>query len=201
MNQPNLPTDFEDEVNETEKEKPGQADQADKPDDQADKPDDQADNSNKSTVAPKDNDGVPYCADHHCRMTQRSGGSGSAKYYKCPAKGCDQTAKKIKLGHPNVVPSRPMVCPVCSKIKTKDGKPVRTKKGEQIYEESHYLTRDGNLSTSAMVVLKCKRCNFTSQHHPTPAFADAHMRHREEQKKQREKIDQRLNSRDNVGRR
>lgn len=104
----------------------------------------------------KDNDGVPYCQVHHCRMKQTSGGKKESvvAYYSCCVKGCDEKAKMIKTSNPGVVPPQPLCCPRC--------------KPDQICE------RDKDASTAASVILRCPRCSWKSGAMPVPQLAAAH---------------------------
>src|SRR5512137_2557203 len=67
----------------------------------------------------KDQDGVPYCLKHHCRMKSSSGGKkGSvAAYYSCPVPGCDHKAKRIRTVKESIVPPAPLACPRCARNK------------------------------------------------------------------------------------
>ena len=66
-------------------------------------------------AAGKDEDGVPYCVKHHCRMVQTSGGKAGSpvSYHKCPVEGCEEKAKRIKSAKP-VIPADPLLCPRCA---------------------------------------------------------------------------------------
>ena len=98
----NLPTDFDDEIDE-----------------------DQIDNESKSSTpddeqaSGKDESGTPYCIRHHCRMKQTSGGGRGTKaaYFACPVKGCDEKAKRVKTNKESSIPNGPQCCPRCSKGK------------------------------------------------------------------------------------
>lgn len=109
-------------------------------------------------IVTKDVDGVPYCAKHHCRMEQKSGGKkgSAAAYFGCPVPGCTETAKRIKTSRETVVPSSPQLCPRCST----DKKPV-------------YCERDNGVSTAASVVLKCPECGWKSNALAVPQLAAA----------------------------
>lgn len=110
-------------------------------------------------VVTKDNDGIPYCREHHCRMKQASGGKkGSATaYYKCPVTACEETAQKIKTTREGVVPQSPQACPRCSTPKKRV-----------------YCERDKNASTPSSVILKCPRCEWKSTAFVVPSLAAAH---------------------------
>lgn len=107
----------------------------------------------------KDNDGVPYCPKHHCRMTRVSGGKkGSViTYFTCSVAECDAKSKMIKTNHPGVVPSQPLACPRCSKGDI----PV-------------FCERDGHASSAASVILKCPSCSWKSGAMAVPQLAAAH---------------------------
>ena len=55
----------------------------------------------ESTPVAKDEDGVPYCAKHHCRMKMSSGGKAGSPvaYYKCPVDGCEEKGKRMGVLH------------------------------------------------------------------------------------------------------
>lgn len=108
---------------------------------------------------PRDNDGVPYCPKHHCRMKQVSGGKKDSPtvYYKCPAGSCDERDQRIKTANENVVPPQPLACPRCTGSKG----PI-------------YCEKDAKSSTAAAVVLKCPCCGWKSNMMAVPQFAAAH---------------------------
>jgi hypothetical protein len=110
------------------------------------------------TVA-KDDDGVPYCPLHHCRMVQSSGGNTDNPkcYYKCKVDGCKQTARIIKTTKTQIVPDQPQACPRCSR----DRAPV-------------ICERDPKSSTVAMVILKCPSCGWKSSAMVVPQLAAAY---------------------------
>lgn len=112
----------------------------------------------------KDNDGVPYCPEHHCRLKRYSGGKGRKVYYKCPVDGCDHRGRTIKTRVERVVPSDPVMCPRCSS----DGTPV-------------YCSRSQQFSTPAGVVLQCPRCQWKSNMLAVPSLAAQHYSHRNPQ--------------------
>lgn len=126
----NLPTDFEDEILEDQLETP----------------------------APKDENGVPYCLKHHCRMKQTSGGKkgAPAAYYQCPVDGCSETAKRIKTNNESSIPAEPQFCPRCSKGK-----------------DSVVLERSQKNSTPYYSILICSHCSFKSSPMPRPEFVAA----------------------------
>ncbi len=70
-----------------------------------------------ASVPAKDNDGVPYCQKHHCRMTPAGGGKkgSSTTYFACPVGGCGERAKMIRTSNPGVVPPQPLGCPRCAR--------------------------------------------------------------------------------------
>ncbi len=112
----------------------------------------------EATLA-KDEDGVPYCVDHHCRMKQYSGRKkgSTAAHYRCPVPGCECTAKLIRTQRESVVPSSPVTCPHCSSDKS----PV-------------YCKQNKDRSTAAGVVLTCPSCNWSSNMLATPELAAQH---------------------------
>ena len=107
-------------------------------------------------LTPKDNDGVPYCRKHHCRMKYSSGGKKGSPtaYYSCPVPKCGETAQKIKTPDERVVPARPQACPRCSKGK-----------------KEVYCERDGHASAAGRVVLKCPLCGWKSAALAVPQLA------------------------------
>ena len=107
----------------------------------------------------KDNDGIPYCRNHHCRMKQSSGGDkkNPTKYYKCPVPKCKETGQVIKTENPGVVPAKPLACARCSDPK-----------------KAVYCERDEITSSSASVILKCPSCGWKSNTMAVPLFAAAH---------------------------
>ena len=113
----------------------------------------------------KDNDGVPYCRLHHCRMKQSSGGrKGSpSAYYSCPVPKCGEKSQKIKTRRESVVPSKPVICPRCSKG-----------------DDPSFCERDPKCSTAASVILKCPRCGWKSVAMAVPQLAAAHFARRTE---------------------
>lgn len=121
------------------------------------------DESSEEGIAPKDEDGVPYCRKHHCRMKYSSGGKkGSAtKYYQCPVAKCPEKAQIIRTPKVSVVPPQPLKCPRCSKGK-----------------RSVFCERDANLSTPASVILRCPKCTWKSNAMAVPALAAQHLMHR-----------------------
>lgn len=109
-------------------------------------------------VPAKDNDGIPYCRVHHCRMKYSSGGKKNSPtaYYSCPVPKCDEKQQIIKTANVGVVPPQPQPCPRCSR----DKKPV-------------YCERDAHASTAASVVLKCPDCGWKSNAMVVPQLAAA----------------------------
>ena len=107
----------------------------------------------------KDTDGVPYCREHHCRMTRTSGGAKGSPtaYFKCPVEGCECKAQMIKTKRESVVPSDPICCPRCSK----PGKPV-------------VCSRSKRFSTPASVVVQCPVCEWKSNALAVPNLAAQH---------------------------
>lgn len=111
--------------------------------------------------AAKDEDGIPYCSVHHCRMKASSGpnkNSPNKSHYKCPIRKCDEKGERIKKGPKGIVPAQPQQCPRCSTPK----KPV-------------YCQRDTTVSTAASVILKCPDCNWKSNALAVPQLAAAHL--------------------------
>lgn len=118
------------------------------------------DNPEPVEVMPaKDNDGVPYCRKHHCRMKAKSSGSQGSPttYYGCPVPKCKETAQKIRTNNSNVVPSAPQKCSRCSKPK-----------------KAVFCERDNDSSTAASVILKCPKCGWKSNALAVPQIAAAH---------------------------
>lgn len=62
----------------------------------------------------RDEDGVPICQVHVCRMTARSSGpkGGRKAYYGCPVTGCDERNSKIR-DTKDQWPKGPCTCPKC----------------------------------------------------------------------------------------
>lgn len=123
----NLPTDFED-----------------------DAPIDQS----APVPTPKDENGIPYCLKHHCRMKQISGGKkgAPAAYFSCPVDGCEETAKRIKTANESSIPAEPQCCPRCSKG-----------------DKRVVLERSQKHSTGYYSILACS-CGFKSSPMPRPEF-------------------------------
>jgi len=92
-------------------------------------------------VNARDNDGVPYCRKHHCRMRVVSGaGKTRGKdYLACPVEGCDERGTKIRNATDRMVPSSPVMCPRCQCA----------------------CVRHDRLSDHAGVVLVCPKCKFS----------------------------------------
>ena len=115
-------------------------------------------------TTPKDDDGVPYCAKHHCRMRQVSGGKAGSgvAYHKCPVDGCEETAKRIKATKPAaVIPSEALLCARCSGLTPR---PI--------------MERDAKVSSLMYTILKCPVCGHKSQPMPRPEFVANHARAR-----------------------
>lgn len=106
----------------------------------------------------KDEDGVPYCVKHHCRMVRVSGGKKGSPvdYYACPVSGCDEKAKRIK-GARAVIPNDPQLCPRCHSVSPR---PV--------------MERDPKLSNMMYSILKCPCCGHKSAPMPRPEFVHNH---------------------------
>lgn len=115
-----------------------------------------------SPAAPKDDDGVPYCAKHHCRMKQTSGGKAGSPvaYHACPVDGCEEKAKRVKTARPSI-PAEPLLCPRCAGI---NPRPI--------------MERDAKVSTQMYTILKCTCCGHKSQPMPRPEFVANHAKAR-----------------------
>lgn len=111
----------------------------------------------------KDEDGVPYCRQHHCRMKRISGGKKGSPtaYYKCPVPGCECKAQMIKTRTEAVVPPNPICCPRCSSEKN----PV-------------YCERNLSLSSAAKVIVECPSCQWRSNALAVPNLASHHFANR-----------------------
>lgn len=110
----------------------------------------------------KDNDGVPYCTVHHCRMKLTSGAAKTRgkDYYKCPVPKCDETGIKVRTPIETIVPPSPHKCPRCSS----DKKPV-------------YLERDKSRSTVTGIVLVCPECGYRGPMLASPQLEAARLTH------------------------
>lgn len=99
----------------------------------------------------KAEDGTPYCALHHCKMKQTSGGKAGSPvaYFKCPVDGCEEKGKKVKTSK-SVIPSEPHTCSRCG------GVPV--------------MSRDPKLSRATYTILRCPECGHKSAPMPRPEF-------------------------------
>lgn len=117
---------------------------------------------NATPAVEKDEDGVPYCVKHHCRMKQTSGGKAGSpvSYHKCPVEGCEEKAKRIKGARP-VIPAEPLLCPRCAGITPR---PV--------------MGRDPKTSTAMYTILKCPCCGHKSSPMPHPDFVANHAKAR-----------------------
>lgn len=106
----------------------------------------------------KDEDGVPYCVKHHCRMKQTSGGKkgSSVAYFACPVGGCEEKAKRIKTSKP-IIPQEPHLCPRCVAISPR---PI--------------MERDNKLSNAMYTILRCPCCGHKSAPMPRPEFVHNH---------------------------
>lgn len=124
--------------------------------------DDDLEEQARPAAAPKDDDGVPYCPKHHCRMRQTSGGKAGSPvaYHKCPVEGCEEKAKRVKSARP-VIPAEPLYCPRCSGVRPQ---PV--------------MERDPKVSTQMYTILKCPCCSHKSSPLPRPEFVVNHARAR-----------------------
>jgi len=129
----NLKTDFEDDFEETPKQV-------------------------EAVTVDRDEDGVPYCVKHHCRMKQTSGGKkGSpAAYFACPVDGCTEKAKRIKTKKA-IIPSEPHLCPRCVNVSPR---PI--------------MARDDKLSNAMYSILKCPCCGYKTAPMPRPEFVHNH---------------------------
>lgn len=113
------------------------------------------------TATLRDDDGVPYCRKHHCRMKAVSSGpKGSRKtYYRCQVDGCNESGVMVRQA--KRVPNEPQKCPHCEKA-----------------GRTTYCERDGDLVRAGskkrrqpgMVVLVCPVCEWMA-----PALADPRM--------------------------
>jgi hypothetical protein len=130
-----LKTDFDDEIDDTPKSSPAVSESVD-----------------------KDEDGIPYCVKHHCRMKQTSGGKkgSSVAYYACPVNGCEEKAKRIKTSKP-IIPNEPHLCPRCTKVSPR---PI--------------MERDAARSNAMYTILKCPCCGYKSAPMPRPEFVQNH---------------------------
>lgn len=106
----------------------------------------------------KDQDGVPYCVKHHCRMKQTSGGKkGSvAAYFACPVAGCEEKAKRIKISRP-IIPNEPHACPRCASLSPR---PI--------------MERNARLSNAMYTILQCPTCGHKSAPMARPEFVQNH---------------------------
>lgn len=106
----------------------------------------------------KDQDGVPYCVKHHCRMKQTSGGKkgSAAAYFACPVGGCDEKAKRIKTSRP-IIPAEPHACPRCAKVSPR---PI--------------MERNARLSNAMYTILQCPHCGHKSAPMARPEFVHNH---------------------------
>lgn len=112
----------------------------------------------------KDEDGVPYCAKHHCRMQQYSGSKAGSpvSHYKCPVDGCGETGKRIKAAAAKI-PAEPLKCHRCAGL---NPQPI--------------MERDPKSSTPMYTILKCPICNHKSGAMPRPEFVASHERNRKQ---------------------
>ena len=118
----------------------------------------------ESTPVAKDEDGVPYCAKHHCRMKMSSGGKAGSPvaYYKCPVDGCEEKGKRIKAAAAKI-PAEPLKCHRCAGL---NPQPV--------------MERDASSSNAMYTILKCPVCNHKSGAMPRPEFVASHERNRKQ---------------------
>lgn len=100
-----------------------------------------------------DNDGVPYCVDHHCRM-KVSSSAKSTRYFKCPVPKCENRGKALKLRVETVVPATPTHCPRCSTKKKKV-----------------FMVRCDRVSDSIRVTLRCPECQEAGSAQAVPQLA------------------------------
>lgn len=114
--------------------------------------------------AAKDEDGVPYCAKHHCRMKIASSGKAGSPvaYYKCPVDGCEETGKRIKAAAAKI-PAEPLKCYRCAGLHPQ---PI--------------MERDPKASTPMYTILKCPVCKHKSGAMPRPEFVASHERNRKQ---------------------
>jgi len=115
----------------------------------------------ESTPVAKDEDGVPYCAKHHCRMKISSSGKAGSPvaYYKCPVEGCEEKGKRIKTAAAKI-PADPLKCAGLTP------QPV--------------MERDATASNAMYTILKCPVCNHKSGAMPRPEFVASHERNRKQ---------------------
>lgn len=102
------------------------------------------------TVPAKDNDGVPYCPTHHCRMVMASG-AGATKgkdYYRCKVDECKETGIRVRTTK-NVVPDQPQKCAKCGTV----------------------CKANSKLSNHAAVVLSCPECGWSLPPIVRPGYA------------------------------
>ena len=118
----------------------------------------------ESTPVAKDEDGVPYCAKHHCRMKISSSGKAGSPvaYYKCPVEGCEEKGKRIKTAAAKI-PADPLKCHRCAGLTPQ---PV--------------MERDATASNAMYTILKCPVCNHKSGAMPRPEFVASHERNRKQ---------------------
>jgi hypothetical protein len=112
----------------------------------------------------KDEDGVPYCAKHHCRMKISSSGKAGSPvaYYKCPVDGCEETGKRIKAAAAKI-PAEPLKCHRCAGLTPQ---PV--------------MERDLKSTTPMYTILQCPVCKHKSGAMPRPEFVASHERNRKQ---------------------
>jgi len=120
----------------------------------------------------RDNDGIPYCRKHHCRMKRASGGkkNSATKYYSCPVPDCEERGQVVRTPHERVVPPAPLACPRCSKH------------GKEVFCE-----RDRH-ATPMAVVLKCPACGWKSNALASPQLAALHASHVQRRPKPEEEL-------------
>jgi hypothetical protein len=68
-------------------------------------------NPQRAEYGRQGDDTRPYCGLHFCLMAS-SGSKGAVTNYRCPVKGCNETAKRARPR--DVVPRTPQLCPNCA---------------------------------------------------------------------------------------
>lgn len=121
----------------------------------------------------RDEDGIPYCRKHHCRMKQTSGGKKGSKvaYYACPVPQCKERAMQVKTKNEGIVPKQPMICPACRN------------RGKKVF-----MARDDDVSTNAETVLRCPSCRRNGGLFPVPQIVAAQLARREKRRSPDEEI-------------
>jgi len=128
--------------------------------------DDVAEEAAPVNAPPRDENGVPYCRTHHCRMKHSSSGKKGSPtaYYACPVPGCEEKEKRIKTTVESSIPNEPLTCSGCSK----DKNPV-------------HMERNPRLSNGYYTILQCPECGRKSAPMPRPEFVAIDQRRRNSQ--------------------